>query len=81
MAAYLLPGTVISAAAVTIAGRLTGVELKLFLVLVPGILLGHVLSSRFRSVLDRYVSRPLVLSLSSIAACTVLIRFMFRVFG
>lgn len=76
LAAYLLPGAVISLIAIFFSGRLQYAELALFVLLLPGLALGITIAGRFGAILDRFVSRGIVLSISSLAAITVLARFV-----
>jgi uncharacterized protein len=75
LAAYLLPGALISLIAIALSGRFGRAELALFVLLLPGLALGIMIAGRFGGVLDRYVSRGIVLGISTLASITVLVRF------
>lgn len=79
MAAYLLPGAAVSVILIALVGRLGEVELKLFVLLLPSVCIGYGISSRYRHTLDRFISKPMVLSLASFAALTVLGKFLLKV--
>ena len=67
-------GTVLSLIALAAVGRFGGAELRLGLVLVPGIIAGFFLSKWTAPLLDRGYTRPTVLTLSALAALAVILR-------
>jgi uncharacterized membrane protein YfcA len=74
LAAYFLCSTVIGLSMLTYIGRFGAIEIELTGKLLPGVLLGFVLSLRTSRFLDGGEVRPVVLGLSSAAALAVLLR-------
>ena len=64
LATYLLPGGIVSVITLIVAGKLTMYELQLFLLLLPGLAVGHVVTSSLKAHIDRYVSRWVVLAIT-----------------
>ncbi len=56
------------------AGRITGDDLLLAVLLFPGLLTGYVISSRLRHRLDGHTVRPAILTVSMLAAIGLLVR-------
>jgi uncharacterized membrane protein YfcA len=75
LSVYFLVGAVFALGGLAIAGRFGMAELKLAAYLVPGTLMGLLISNWTRSWLRRDLVRPAVLLLSTVAAMVVLIRF------
>jgi len=71
LSAFFVVGTVISLAGLVAAGRFGAAELRLTPVLLPGALVGYLLSGRLAPVLDRGWLRPAILAISVIAGCVV----------
>jgi hypothetical protein len=74
LSAIFTIGTTISLAALWCVGRFGPVELMLGLVLLPGVLVGFVLSRYTARRLDRAHTRPAVLAASVLAALAVALR-------
>lgn len=79
MAAYMLPGGFIAIGFVVLAGRLGPDELLLAVVLLPGLVVGHLVATRYAGVLEPYVSKPAVLAVSGTAAVWVLARALWTI--
>lgn len=71
---YFLAGLVISLTSLTIGGELDGERIGDGLLLVPGLLLGALVSARGAQLLDRTWARPAVLVVSGVSAVAVLVR-------
>lgn len=56
------------------AGRISGDDLVLAVLLLPGLVVGYLISSRLRTVIDRYAIQPAILTVSLLAAVGLLIR-------
>jgi uncharacterized membrane protein YfcA len=67
-------GTIISIAALTIIRRFGFPEIKSTAILMPGVLLGFLLSNRSTKILDRGYIRPAVLITSAISGIVVILR-------
>jgi uncharacterized membrane protein YfcA len=72
LAAYFIIGTVVSLIALAAVGRFTREELRLSLFLIPGTVLGYLLSHRAAAFLDAGYTRMAVLAVSALAAVTVI---------
>jgi len=72
LAAYFIIGTVVSLLALTIAGRFTREEMRMGLYLIPGTVIGYLMSRRAAAYLDRGYTRIAVLTVSMLAAVGVL---------
>ena len=70
-------GTIISLAALTIIGRFGLIEIQATAVLMPGVILGFLLSNRSTKILDRGFIRPAVLITSAISGLVVILRNLF----
>ena len=68
LAIYFAAGAVMSLAALAIAGRVGAHELRLGLLLWPGVILGFLLSRPLTRYLDDGRTRPMVLAISAAAA-------------
>ena len=68
LAIYFAAGAVMSLTGLAIAGRVGAHELRLGLLLWPGVLLGFGLSKRLTGYLDDGRTRPMVLAVSAMAA-------------
>ena len=68
LAIYFAAGAVMSLTGLAIAGRVGAHELRLGLLLWPGVLLGFALSKRLTGYLDDGRTRPMVLAVSAMAA-------------
>jgi uncharacterized membrane protein YfcA len=74
LAGSFLLGSVLSLIALAVIGRFGAAELVHTAVLIPGIVLGVLVSRPLLHWLDRGITRPLVLSLSTASALAVLAR-------
>ena len=72
LSTFFVMGTVLSIAALAVAGRFGGEEVVASLALVPGLLAGFVLSRRTRGLIDRGSARVAVLGLSTASALALL---------
>ena len=73
LAAYFIVGTVISLGALAWAGRFGVEEMRLSTLLIPGTVLGYLLSHRAAAYLDAGRTRAAVLTVSALAAVTVIV--------
>lgn len=71
---YFLAGLVISLTSLSIGGELGPDRVQAGLALVPGLLVGAVISGRVAQYLDRGWARPAVLAVSAASAVVVLVR-------
>lgn len=74
LAATFVFGTVLSLAALAVAGAVAGWHLALALALLPGTVFGVVISSRLTHRVDGAWLRPLVLALASLVALVAVVR-------
>jgi uncharacterized membrane protein YfcA len=74
LSAFFVVGTVISMAGLAWAGKFGRTELQLTPVLLPGALIGFLISGRLTRVMDRGWLRPAILVLSVIAGCIVVLK-------
>ena len=70
-------GTTISLASLAIIGRFRMHELQMTCVLIPGVILGFVLSSRTMKILDKGFIRPVVLIASAASGILVVLKSVF----
>ena len=70
-------GTIISLIALVLIGRFGLTEIKATAVLMPGVILGFLLSTRPTKILDRGFTRPAVLITSAISGIVVILRNLF----
>lgn len=73
LAAYFIVGTVMSLGALAWAGRFGAEEMRLSTLLIPGTVLGYLLSRRAAAYLDAGRTRAAVLAVSALAAVTVIV--------
>jgi uncharacterized membrane protein YfcA len=73
LAAYFIIGTVVSLVALAAVGRFTHEEARLSLFLIPGTVLGYLLSHRAAAFLDAGYTRTAVLAVSALAAVSVIV--------
>ena len=73
LAAFFIFGTVVSLAALGAIGRLGAEELRLSLVLIPGTILGFLMSRRAAAYLDTGYTRTAVLAVSALTAISVIV--------
>jgi hypothetical protein len=74
LSAFFVVGTVISIAGLSWAGKFGRTELSLTPVLLPGALVGFLLSGRLTHLMDRGWLRPAILVLSLLAGCVVVLK-------
>jgi len=74
LATYLIASCLIGLAALFLAGRFRMAEAQLGLLLVPGQVVGFLLSNVLKQLLHGHSLRPYILGLSSLAALVVLLR-------
>ncbi|MGD9347733.1 MAG: TSUP family transporter, partial [Candidatus Aminicenantes bacterium] len=67
-------GTIISLIALAVIGRFGLTEIKAAAVLMPGVVIGFLLSNRSTQILDRGFIRPAVLVTSAISGIVVILR-------
>lgn len=72
LARYLAVGTALSIVALAVSGHLDGVQAAVGVALIPGTVVGYVLSRPLAEVLDRGWTRVAVLALSAASAALVL---------
>ena len=72
LAAYFIVGTIVSLGALALVGRFGAQELRLSLFLIPGTVLGFILSRRAAAYLDTGHTRTAVLAVSALAAGSVI---------
>ena len=70
-------GIIISLASLLAIGRFTFLELKLALVLIPGMVVGFLTSRKTVRLLDKGLMRPAILSVSGLAGLAVIIKSFF----
>ena len=70
-------GALFSLTALFLVGRFGEIELSLALVLIPGTLLGFAVSGHLARILDGGYTRPAVLTVSAVAALSVIARQLF----
>ncbi len=73
LAAYFLIGTIVSLSALAWAGRFAREEIRLSFYLIPGTVLGFLLSRRAAAYLDAGYTRSAVLAVSMLAAISVML--------
>ncbi len=74
LSAFFLICACMALVGLLVAGKLGTNELKLALILIPGLVIGFVVSRFISGFIDRYSIRPAVLILSTIGAVMVLVR-------
>jgi uncharacterized membrane protein YfcA len=78
LSAFFVFGVVISLTGLALAGRFGEAQIRLSLVLIPGVLVGYALSTRLSRLLDRGWTRPAILVASSVAGAIVVVRHLLR---
>jgi uncharacterized membrane protein YfcA len=78
LSGYFALGTTISLLALAAVGRFGRYEFWSALVLLPGVLIGFVLSARTRQLLDRGHTRAAVLTVSAVSGAIVILRTLVR---
>jgi uncharacterized membrane protein YfcA len=78
LAGNLLVGALISLVAIIAIGRFGGTELRAASALLPGVLIGFLVSGRTRRVVDRGYTRPAVLAVSALGAAALIVRELSR---
>ncbi len=73
LAAYFIIGTIVSLSALAWAGRFAREEIRLSFYLIPGTVLGFLLSRRAATYLDAGYTRTAVLAVSMLAAISVML--------
>jgi hypothetical protein len=76
LAAYFIVGTVLSLGALALAGRFGLPEIRLGGLLIPGTVLGYLLSRRAAAYLDSGRTRTAVLTVSALAAASVIVTML-----
>jgi hypothetical protein len=66
-------GTIIAMGSLATIGRFGGRELRLSLTLIPGVILGYLLSSRLTRWVDRGFTRPAVLVIATLSALAIIV--------
>jgi uncharacterized membrane protein YfcA len=74
LAGNLFVGAVVSLVAVIAVGRFGGAELRAACVLLPGVVIGYLVSGPARRLVDRGYTRPLVLAVSAAGAVSLILR-------
>jgi uncharacterized protein len=74
MSGFFIAGCALSIASLIMVGRMGVQEVQMSLLLIPGVLLGFLISSRVLPWVDRGYTRSLVLSLSALSAIFIIIR-------
>jgi hypothetical protein len=77
LAAYFIIGTIVSLFALSWAGRFTREEMRLSFYLIPGTILGYVMSRPAAAYLDGGYTRAAVLAVSVLAAFSVIATAVF----
>ena len=73
LAAYFIVGTVLSLVALAWAGRFGREEIRLSAFLIPGTVMGYLMSRRAAAYLDSGRTRTAVLTVSALSAVTVVV--------
>ena len=74
LALFFSFGLVVTLTARIVAGRITGDDVMLGALLLPGLAAGYIASSRLRGRVDAMALRPAILTISSLAAVGLLVR-------
>jgi hypothetical protein len=74
LAAYFVVGATFSVAALAVVGEFGGRDVRLGLVLLPGMLAGYALSGRAAKVLDRGYTRAAVLGFAALSSVVLIAR-------
>jgi uncharacterized protein len=78
LSAFFVLGVVISLAGLLVAGKFGVAQLRLALVLIPGALVGYLVSGRVARFLDRGWTRPAILAASFAAGALVVVKYLVR---
>ncbi len=78
LSAFFVVGTVISLSGLLVAGKFGATELSLTPLLLPGALVGYLLSGRARPLLDRGWTRPAVLAVSFASGALAVLKYLTR---
>lgn len=76
MGGFFVVGTTITLIGLALAGRLGGYELRWGLAMVPAAVVGFVMSGPLLPIVDRGYMRPAVLTVSSAAAVSIIVRLV-----
>ena len=74
LAAFFLIGVTMSLAGLRVANRFGATELRLSAYLLPGVLVGFLVSRRAAHFLDRGYARPAILTISALSSILVILR-------
>jgi len=74
LAAFFVVGVMASVAGLALVGRFGAVEARLTVLLLPGIVIGYLLSRHTMTALDRGLLRPAVLVVCTLAGLAVILR-------
>lgn len=74
LSSHFVTGASLSVALLALSGHFGGRELAASAVLIPGMLVGYLISARTAPILDRGYIRPGVLALAALAGASVIIR-------
>jgi uncharacterized membrane protein YfcA len=74
LSAFFVIGSVMSLTALFLVGRLGLPELRVAFLILPGLLVGYLLSRHMAVVLDRGYTRPAVLCFSAIGGALLVLR-------
>jgi len=74
LSAFFVVGVMMSLTALVLVGRFGFAEFSIALRILPGLLLGFVLSRRLAVVLDRGRTRPAVLAFSAVGGIVLVLR-------
>jgi uncharacterized membrane protein YfcA len=70
-------GTIISILALVSIGKFGWNELQLAGVLIPGIIIGFLISTKLTKILDHGLIRPILLWIAVLAACGIVFKYYF----
>jgi uncharacterized membrane protein YfcA len=73
LSGFFIVGTIFALISLSTIGRFGLQEVMLALILIPGILIGYLLSSRITSIVDKGYTRPLVLTIATLSAIFILV--------
>jgi uncharacterized membrane protein YfcA len=78
LSAFFVFGVVISLSGLALIGRFGLEQVRLSLLLIPGVVVGYALSGRLAPILDRGWTRPAILAASAAAGIIVVVRHLLR---
>jgi len=78
LSAFFVVGIAFSVAGLWVAGRFGMTEIRLSILLLPGVVVGYALSGPAARLLDRGWLRPAILATSAIAAVLVVVKYLVR---